>query len=168
MRTLAQVIIVKLLICFFHRHTITSGRWNEFKLIKGQDYDISLMEAIGIWFKTANETYPVEFRDTCYTAHCNELCPEEITFGLDDSHLWEDSIKIFIYCIVGIITLVCFMLKGLFYIWHYWLLRKQRLYLERTNQASEAGNTINFQVRNFVNMKIVILTACINVGMTLL
>ena len=153
---------------YFHRHTITSGRWNNFKLIKGQDYDISLMEAVGIWLTTANATHRVEFRDTCYTAHCNELCPEEITFGLDDSHLWKDSIEIFIYCIVGIVTLVCFTLKGIFYIWHRWLLRNQRLYLEHSSQASEAGNTISFQVRKFVNIKIVISTTYINVGMTLL
>ena len=99
----------------------------------------------------ANET-PVEFRDSCYTAHCNELCPEEINFELSDSHLWENRYENFVYCIVGVVTLVCIILKGIFFIWHKWLLRNQELFLERNSKERsskeiEAGITTTFQVR---------------------
>ena len=133
------------------RHTVKSGRWDKFNLMtQGQHSStsaVSLRDAVGIWLTTANETHPVEFRDSCYTAHCNELCPEEINFELGDSHLWENSYKIFIYCIVGTVTLVCITLKGIFYIWHKWLLKNQELFLERSSKDNEAGITTTFQVR---------------------
>ena len=105
---------------------------------------VSLRDAVGMWF---DESQPVVFRDSCYTAHCNELCPEEINFELGDSHLWEDSYEIFVYCIVGVVTLVCIILKGIFYIWHKWLLWNQELFLNPSNKTAEAGNTKMYQVR---------------------
>ena len=85
----------------------------------------------------------MEFRDSCYTAHCNELCPEEIDLKLDSS-LWSDGVEILVYCIVGMVTLVCFLMKGVFFAWHWWLLRNQEIFLEQ-NKETNTGN-VNFQV----------------------
>ena len=127
------------------RHTVESGRWNTFKLYQGDSGQsgLTLREAIGIWWRRANESDPMEFRDSCYTAHCNELCPEEIDLKLDSS-LWSDGVEILVYCIVGMVTLVCFLMKGVFFAWHWWLLRNQEIFLER-NKETNTGNA-NFQV----------------------
>ena len=133
--------------CFIsgiYRHTVESGRWNKFNLMtQGQDSTstpgVSLRDAVGIWLTTANETNPVEFRDFCFTAHCNELCPEEINIELSNSYLWSDATEIFIYCIVGMITLVCFIMKGIFFVWHWRLLKNQRVFLEHRS-VTDAGN----------------------------
>ena len=148
------------LIIISHRHTVESGQWGKFKLTQGgqgsNTSGISLRDAIDIWLTTANETHPVEFRDSCYTAHCNELCPEEINFKLDNSHLWNNRYEIFVYCIVGMVTLVCIILKGIFFFWHRWLLWNQELFLERSSKVTESGVTINFQVSNIkiINIRI--------------
>ena len=148
------------LIIISHRHTVESGQWGKFKLTQGgqgsNTSGISLRDAIDIWLTTANETHPVEFRDSCYTAHCNELCPEEINFELDNSHLWNNRYEIFVYCIVGMVTLVCIILKGIFFFWHRWLLWNQELFLERSSKVTESGVTINFQVSNIkiINIRI--------------
>ena len=123
---------------FSGRHTVESGRWNKFKLTQGRDSNtpgVSLREAIHNWLTTANQTHPVEYRDSCHFAHCNQLCPEEINFELDNSYLWPDSIEIFVYAIVGIVTLLCFFLKGLLFLWHQWLLRKQEQFLEHSRRS---------------------------------
>ena len=72
----------------------------------------------------ATSIHPVEFRDSCYTAHCNEYCPEDIDLQLDNSYLWSSSVEILVYCIIGIVTMVCFIMKGIFFAWHWWLLHK--------------------------------------------
>ena len=130
-----------------YRHNVESDRWNKFKLTQephSNTYSVSLREAVHIWLTTANQTHPVEFRDSCHVAHCNKLCPEVINFELDNSHLWPDSIEIFVYAIVGIVTLLCFFLKGLLFLWHWQLLRKQWLFLEHSKDAGMEN--ANFQV----------------------
>ena len=135
-------IYVFLLLFLPCRHTVESGRWTTFKL---SQQGITLRDAIGIWWKKVNNgSDPVEFRDSCYTAHCNEYCPEDIDLQLDNSYLWSSSVEILVYCIVGIVTMLCFIMKGIFFAWHWWLLRNQELFLEHSKDADE-GNA-NFQV----------------------
>ena len=76
----------------------------------------------------ATSIHPVKFRDSCYTAHCNEYCPEDIDLQLDNSYLWSSSVEILVYCIIGIVTMVCFIMKGIFFAWHWWLLHKITVY----------------------------------------
>ena len=144
------------------RHTIKSGRWDKFNLTtQGQGSStvgVTLRDAVGIWLSTANKTHPVEFRDSCYTAHCNKLCPEEINFEFGDSHLWENKYKIFAYCIVSMVTLVCILLKAIFFIWHKLLLRNQKLFLDCSSKVTEAGITTTFQVKS-ISLSTVVLNS---------
>jgi len=99
------------------------------------EYGVSLRDAVGIWLNTANSTSPVQFREACYLTHCNEMCPEEITFEQDESFLWEHKVEVFIYCVVAAVTLICFAMKGIFDVWYWRLLHKQRQFLRHTRDV---------------------------------
>ena len=119
---------------------------------------VSIRDAIRIWLNTANSTNPVQFRDGCYLTHCNEMCPEEITLEQDDSFLWKYGFEVFIYCFVATVTLICFIIKGVFYFWHWWLLHKQKEFLQRARDSEKLNATYQVSVH-------VCVCVCINVFM---
>jgi len=125
-------------------------------------YNISLRDAIGIWLNTANSTNPVRFREACYVSHCNKLCPEEIRIEQDDSFLWKEQAEILVYCFVVMLTLICFIIKGIFSYWHYILLHRQSHFLQRAKDI-ETRNAI-YQVR----VKNIYFTRCVNSYTTLI
>ena len=106
------------------------------------EYNVSLRDAIGIWLNTADSTNPVQFREACYLTHCNEMCPEELRFEQDESFLWEDGVTVFVYWFVGMVTLICFIIKGVFWLWHWMLLHKQSQFLQKVEDA-ETSNAIH-------------------------
>ena len=127
-----------------HRHTVEKGRWSHFKLtpsLERPNEGTSIRHAIGIWLNTANSTNPVQFRDGCHLTHCNEMCPEEITFAQDESFLWQFGFEVFIYSLVTLVTLICFIIKTVFSVWHWWLLHKQNQFLHRARDAEKANAT---------------------------
>ena len=130
------------------------GRWTKFSLPKSSEKmndRVSIRDAIGIWLKSANSTNPIQFRETCYLAHCNEQCPEQIKFEQDESYLWKQEFEVFIYCFVAIVTLICFIIKGVFFCWHRILLRKQEQFLQRARETEKANTTYNYQVHRCFN-----------------
>jgi len=127
-----------------YRHTVKKDRWIDFALTpspENPDDKISIRDAIGIWLNTADSTNPVQFREGCYLTHCNEMCPEEIRFEQDDSFLWENGYEVFIYCFVATITLICFIIKGVFFLWHWRLLHKQEQFLQQARDAEKTNAT---------------------------
>ena len=132
------------MIYLLYRHTIEQNRWINFKLTQlspsgAIEYGVSMRDAVGIWL---NSTNPVQFREACYLTHCNEMCPEEITFKQDESFLWEDQVEVLIYCVIAAVTFICFVIKGLFYLWHWILLHKQKRFLEQSRDI-ETTDTFN-------------------------
>jgi len=125
--------------------------------------NISIRDAIGIWLNTTNSKNPVQFRDGCYLTHCNEICPEEITFEQDESFLWQHAYEVFTYCIVAMVTLMCLIIKGAFFLWYWRLLHKQKQFLQQTSDI-ENSKAI-YQVPIYVHVCISML--CLNVTVCL-
>ena len=137
-----------MLLRLLYRHNIKQNRWIKFKLTQlspsgAIEYGVSLRDAVGIWLNSANSTNSVQFREACYLPHCNEMCPEEITFEQDESFLWEDQVEVLIYCVVATVTFICFVMKGLFYLWHWILLRKQKQFLKQSRGGVETREKFN-------------------------
>jgi len=144
-----------LLLCLLYRHNIKQNRWIKFKLTQlspsgAIEYGVSLRDAVGIWLNSANS---VQFREACYLPHCNEMCPEEITFEQDESFLWEDQVEVLIYCVVATVTFMCFVIKGLFYFWHWILLRKQKQFFKQSRGSVETREKFN-QVPLYACMRV--------------
>jgi len=129
---------------FMCRHTIEKNRWINFSLMPSSEKPnerISIRNAIRIWLNTANSTNPVQFRDGCYLTHCNEMCPEAITFEQDESFLWQHGYEVFIYCIVATVTIICFIIKGVFSLWYWRLLCKQKQFMQQARDAEKMNAT---------------------------
>ena len=140
-------------------------RWIHFKLTHSSERpneSISIRDAIGIWLNTANSTNPVQFREGCYLTHCNEMCPEEITFEQDESFLWENGFELFIYWLVATITLMCFIIKGVFSLWYWRLLHKQKEFIQRARDA-EKSNAIYQACTYYSCVYVLLLLKCMHV-----
>lgn len=74
-----------------------------------------MKDAVNMWYICRfNETF--EFRDTCYSVHCHDFCPEEIDFLQNTSDEYPTWAIIVIVLIVVTITVLSLVLKVINYV----------------------------------------------------
>ena len=72
---------------------------------------MTIQEALYMWKNCRNTVKHLEFRDTCYSIHCNSLCPDKVNFRTTETQSLPFWINIFLIVIVVSITAVSILSK---------------------------------------------------------
>ena len=77
---------------------------------------------------------PMTMIDSCLGAQCNPTCPGKLLF-LDPATVWKETVQWIIFVLCLVITVVSFGLKTTFLLHHHFLKKKQKEYLEDSEDS---------------------------------
>ena len=64
-----------------------------------------------MWYRCQDVVDNLEFRDTCYSIHCNHFCPDKLDFSSIERQLDYDWVKISVIVVVVSITVFSIIVK---------------------------------------------------------
>ena len=67
---------------------------------------------------------------------CNSQCPDKLQLTELTSNNWHIGIKILIAVLITSLTVLCVIIKVLFFFWRHWLEKKQKNLLESSKNES--------------------------------
>ena len=138
--------------CFLltpYSHTVESGRWAINLLATTPDtnttfIDRTMQDALLEWYlqNSTNAIRPYQYRARCQGPYCYEHCPDSLGPSPLVANSWPLEAKVSIAVVILAVSVICLIMKLIFFIWLQGLERKQDVFLHSLGDNIETGQSL--------------------------
>ena len=70
-----------------------------------------MQDAVNMWYRCRHHNTSFDFRESCYSVHCHNTCPEDVNFLTVGTTPYPNWSILLIVCLVVFLTVVSVMGK---------------------------------------------------------